>query len=1197
MKTPAVKGLFAVIAAVFVAGSAWADSPRYDVYLLAGQSNMCGRGPLPATPYDLTNVQIWNGSAWVQAVEPFFHDLSTSGAGLAASFARKMADAEPGVVVRLVPAAVGDTGMSRWIPEGDLYQAAVTMTRAAVANGGGTLKGILWHQGEADSGSTANAQNYAANFTRMVNQFRTDLGSVASDPVIPVVAGELGRYFGDPDNTHCTYWQTVNNQLRTVAKTLDNVYLISSEGLTPKDDKIHFDTPSLRTLGVRYSVAFLNPSALPVLEPPEPPAPPGTDPSKNVSTFDYVQDGLVAQWDGVENAGRFRHSDAIAVWKDLVGGSEITLASGKSLVGANFVQVLKSKEIAGSCPELGIDRPKTIEICAHCVAMGSNTSGSYMLVNGGHKYILSREVTDGWLFTYDDGNNERVYRRGLSTVDTTAMHTFSCGYPGTTFKFSYDGQSVAVPGDDAIKPASTARSCNEAFTLGKDTRPASFEFYSIRIYSRLLTAEEIAHNHAIDVARFIEGKAGWCDVLYVSGVPADFGSVSPAYGPHANVFGGMRFAGTAEAPIPVGQTNITCLGYVVYTNGAYEAGREYQQGTTSSFTYVQPEKTAAELVWKWNLAEDLTLPKVVGVTAASANPNELTVRGNLASMTGASCELSVVVSGGRLSDPLVFEGLAGSTLSATGDFELTVSVPDDPDAPTYLHPGVTYDVKVLAKTGDKKALSVETATVKMPLGLSAASYVQDGLVAQWDGKENAGRGQHSSTLTEWVDLVGTNRIAIASGAATINDDSVITAKAKALSGSCQELASGPTGSLTLEFLARAVNLDGASTSQMPYIFIGGAYRYISPLPSDGFRFSYLSRKSGSGYIRDYKKTTPANLNCQDGQHHTLSFGFFDLGMTLSVDGANFDEKLTSCSEGTLITGDSIKGGPAFTLGKDARTGSHSYRSIRFYSKNLTPGEIRQNRWIDQLRYEGANLEDLLPEGTRMLVDGTVQCRIGIDAHGAGVRYGGSAEGFAEGKHMWWKPLPSATIEAEPKSGWLYGWVGAPQAGASWTDGGATMTWDVDGALSLYLDAFEPSASVRHIAPGAVEELASMQGVKSLHVGALQGETGAAVCRIGGQVEVTAENGGYAIVENRGSTLRKTTFTLLNGGTLKLLADAEFHDLEMPDAADKLDLNGFKLSLRSPTHQNTDWAGQIVDSSVGKTGRIEWVRAGFMLMIK
>ena len=71
----------------------------------------------------------------------------------------------------------------------------------------------------------------------------------------------------------------------------------------------------------------------------------------------------------------------------------------------------------------------------------------------------------------------------------------------------------------------------------------------------------------------------------------------------------------------------------------------------------------------------------------------------------------------------------------------------------------------------------------------------------------------------------------------------------------------------------------------------------------------------------------------------------------------------------------------------------------------------------------------------------------------------------------------------------------------------------------------------------------------------------------------------------------------NGGTLKLLADAEFHDLEMPDAADKLDLNGFKLSLRSPTHQNTGWTGQIVDSSLGKTGRIEWVRSGFVLMIK
>ena len=43
------------------------------------------------------------------------------------------------------------------------------------------------------------------------------------------------------------------------------------------------------------------------------------------STSDYVQDGLVAQWDGVENAGVGLHEDSPSAWVDIVGGLAITI--------------------------------------------------------------------------------------------------------------------------------------------------------------------------------------------------------------------------------------------------------------------------------------------------------------------------------------------------------------------------------------------------------------------------------------------------------------------------------------------------------------------------------------------------------------------------------------------------------------------------------------------------------------------------------------------------------------------------------------------------------------------------------------------------------------------------------------------------------------------------------------------------------
>ena len=38
--------------------------------------------------------------------------------------------------------------------------------------------------------------------------------------------------------------------------------------------------------------------------------------------------------------------------------------------------------------------------------------------------------------------------------------------------------------------------------------------------------------------------------------------------------------------------------------------------------------------------------------------------------------------------------------------------------------------------------------------IPASAYVQDGLVVQFDGIENAGRGRHDSSATTWVDLAG-----------------------------------------------------------------------------------------------------------------------------------------------------------------------------------------------------------------------------------------------------------------------------------------------------------------------------------------------------------------------------------------------------------------------------------------------------------
>ena len=49
----------------------------------------------------------------------------------------------------------------------------------------------------------------------------------------------------------------MNEQYREIAKELPNCAMVSAEGLSLKDDGIHFNSASLRVFGKRYAEAYL----------------------------------------------------------------------------------------------------------------------------------------------------------------------------------------------------------------------------------------------------------------------------------------------------------------------------------------------------------------------------------------------------------------------------------------------------------------------------------------------------------------------------------------------------------------------------------------------------------------------------------------------------------------------------------------------------------------------------------------------------------------------------------------------------------------------------------------------------------------------------------------------------------------------------------------------------------------------------
>ena len=74
-----------------------------DLYLLIGQSNMAGRGVLKNASRVGTDrvYKFGKDGVWVEAVEPIHFDRRAAVAGLAASFARTMADRNPSARIGL----------------------------------------------------------------------------------------------------------------------------------------------------------------------------------------------------------------------------------------------------------------------------------------------------------------------------------------------------------------------------------------------------------------------------------------------------------------------------------------------------------------------------------------------------------------------------------------------------------------------------------------------------------------------------------------------------------------------------------------------------------------------------------------------------------------------------------------------------------------------------------------------------------------------------------------------------------------------------------------------------------------------------------------------------------------------------------------------------------------------------------------
>lgn len=233
-----------------------ADEKPLHLYLLAGQSNMAGRGELDAD-HSTTDPNVYalkSDMSWGPASDPLHFDKpAIVGVGPGLSFGKQMAASNPNVQIGLIPTAVGGSPIRSWAPGGvhaptntRPYDDALSRTFRVLALQGGELKGIIWHQGESDRN---NVEGYEEALVALVDRFRKEF----QHPDLPFVAANLASYYTESEAGAAK----INQAIDQLPKHRTHTAVVTAEGLQAKDDNVHLDTASSRVLGERYAVAML----------------------------------------------------------------------------------------------------------------------------------------------------------------------------------------------------------------------------------------------------------------------------------------------------------------------------------------------------------------------------------------------------------------------------------------------------------------------------------------------------------------------------------------------------------------------------------------------------------------------------------------------------------------------------------------------------------------------------------------------------------------------------------------------------------------------------------------------------------------------------------------------------------------------------------------------------------------------------
>ena len=210
----------------------------------------------------------------------------------------------------------------------------------------------------------------------------------------------------------------------------------------------------------------------------------------------YVQDGLVVQFDALENSGVGSYGESARTWVDLKGDASIPLKAGAGWENRYFDSTTTQHTILNmpAYNRMSLTMETAINVCSNGRPVGVTST----------VYPRFFSQSDNLAVYFENSGNIAVFLMNSHAtrprINSFRNGTVSCYAGNSYFGVALDG----VTSQQSTSPASGSpeRGATDWTLNGGGNGYLHGHYYALRFYDRMLSIDEIAYNALIDKLRF-----------------------------------------------------------------------------------------------------------------------------------------------------------------------------------------------------------------------------------------------------------------------------------------------------------------------------------------------------------------------------------------------------------------------------------------------------------------------------------------------------------------------------------------------------------------------------------------------------------------------------------------------------------------------------------------------------------------------